>query len=291
MKTSQVVLVTGSSSGFGRLIALALARRGYRVFGSMRESTGRNAAASGEFRAVAEREGLALEPLELDVTSDASVEDAVRAVLERAGRIDILVNNAGIACLGVAEAFTLAQARRIFEVNFFGVARMNRAVLPQMRRQRSGLLVHISSGSGRGVLPAMGFYTASKFALEALAETFRYELAALGIDSIIVEPGPYSTPILERFEEPADQARAAAYSAIAEVPKKVHGLLTSAPGDPQEVAEAVVRLIETPAGERPLRTVLGELAQALVPLNEFAAQLQRGIFEATGLLALLSMPR
>jgi len=178
----QVVLITGASSGFGRLIAETLARKNYQVLATMRNLNGRNAAAAREIRELAERESLSLEVLELDVTDDFSVDRAVGEATAKCGRIDVLVNNAGHGIMDLAESVTLAQAQRQFDTNFFGVLRMNRAVLPAMKHQGSGLLLHVSSGAGRLVIPGMGLYCASKFAMEALAEAYRYELASQGID-------------------------------------------------------------------------------------------------------------
>jgi NAD(P)-dependent dehydrogenase (short-subunit alcohol dehydrogenase family) len=150
---ARVVIVTGSSSGFGRLTAQTLARRGYTVFATMRGVEGKNVAAAADLRKLAAREGLALQPLELDVTDDASVEHAIGQVLATAGRIDVLVNNAAVGYVGPIEGFTPEQVRAQFETNVVGVLRVNRAVLPQMRRQGAGLLVYVSSGIGRLVSP------------------------------------------------------------------------------------------------------------------------------------------
>ena len=135
----------------------------------------------------------------MDVTNDASVNHAVQQTLDRAGRIDVVINNAGIAAQGITEAYTVEQFQQLLllDVNLLGVARVNRAVLPAMRRQHTGLLIHVSSGIGRIVIPECAAYAASKFALEALADGYRFELAPLGIDSVIVEPGIHRTPILE----------------------------------------------------------------------------------------------
>jgi len=175
-----VILITGSSTGFGRLFAETLSRSGHTVFATMRDPAGRNLPKAAELRDLADRESLPLHVLEPDVTSDASVERAVQAVVDHSARIDVAINNAGYGVVGLAEAVTTEQARQIVDTNFFGPARVNRAVLPHMRRLHSGLLLHVSSGAGRLVLPGMAFYCASKFALEALAETYHYELAAKG---------------------------------------------------------------------------------------------------------------
>src|SRR5579862_1928276 len=202
--SKRTVLITGASTGFGRLIAEALAGKNYRVFATMRGVNGKNAPAARELRALAD-------VVEMDVTDDASVERAVADVIAAAGRIDIVVNNAGRVLSGVSEAITLEQAQALMDTNFYSVVRVNRAVLPHMRRQRSGLLLHISSGAGRIVLPCMAYYCASKWAMEALAESYRYELAAQHIDSVIIEPGSYKTAIANNLEHAEDDERTATY--------------------------------------------------------------------------------
>jgi NAD(P)-dependent dehydrogenase (short-subunit alcohol dehydrogenase family) len=248
-----VILITGCSSGFGRLIAETMARKGYRVFATMRAVQDRNADVARQLRALAERESLSLQVLEIDVTDDASVERAVDGAIALTGRIDILVNNAGYALLGLTEACTLEQAQHILNTNFLGAVRMNRAILPHMRFRGSGFLIHISSGAGRIALPGLGFYSASKFALEALAEAYRYELAPEGIDSVIVEPGAFPTAVFEKTDHAADPSRASTYGSGNEIPKKILAAISSSRGDPQEVADCVVQLVEMPAGNRPLR--------------------------------------
>src|SRR5258708_8521861 len=216
----------------------------------MRDPGGRNAKNASEIRTLAEKDSLPIYVLELDVTDDASVERAVNAAVAKAGRIDVAINNAGYVVSGLAEAVTIEQAQRLMDTNFFGPVRVNRAVLPHMRRQRSGVLMHISSGAGRIIAPSMGFYCASKFALEALAEAYRYELAAQGIESVIVEPGPYETPVVGNMVKVADEARTDTYGAVKQIPAKINAALSSVTGNPQDVADAVLRIIETPAGEK-----------------------------------------
>jgi NAD(P)-dependent dehydrogenase (short-subunit alcohol dehydrogenase family) len=187
------------------------------------------------------------------VTDDASVGRAVDAAVAKGGRIDVAINNAGYHLSGLEEAVTTEQAQRLMDTNFFGPVRVNRAVLPHMRRQRSGVLMHISSGAGRVVLPSAGFYCASKFALEALAEAYSYELAAQGIESVIVEPGAYEAPVFGNTVTAADEARTNMYGAVKEIPAKLNAALSSNAGNAQEVADAVLRIVETPAGEKQLR--------------------------------------
>ncbi len=282
----QVILITGASSGFGRLIAETLSRKNYQVFATMRNVNGRNAAAAREIRELAERESLSLQTLELDITDDASVERAVNEVTAKCGRIDVLVNNAGYGIMDLAESVTLAQAQRQFDTNFFGVLRMNRAVLPAMKRQGSGLLLHVSSGAGRLVIPGMGLYCASKFAMEALAEAYRYELASQGIDSLVIEPGAYATPIMEKLERGEDPARKTEYGEMAQVPEKVQAKIASSRAKPQEIADVVLQIIETPAGQRQLRYRVGPGGPGVQRINALTDEIQVQMLEAFGIAAL-----
>jgi NAD(P)-dependent dehydrogenase (short-subunit alcohol dehydrogenase family) len=284
--SQQVVLITGASSGFGRLIAETLGRKSYQVFATMRNVNGRNAAVAREIRELAERESLSLQTLELDVTDDASVERAVSEATAKCGRVDVLVNNAGHGIMDLAESVTLAQAQRQFDTNFFGVLRMNRAVLPAMKRQASGLLLHISSGAGRLAIPGMGLYCASKFAMEALAETYRYELASLGIDSVVIEPGAYATPIMEKLERGEDPGRKAGYGEMAQVPEKLQAKIGSSRANPQEIADAVLQIIETPAGQRQLRYRVGPGGPGVQRINALTDEIQGQMLEAFGITAL-----
>jgi NAD(P)-dependent dehydrogenase (short-subunit alcohol dehydrogenase family) len=290
MSTPQAIIVTGSTSGFGRLTVQTLARQGHEVFAGIRASGGKNSAATAELQALAAREGLSLRVVELDVTDDASVEAAVRDVVATAGRLDVVVNNAGTYYRGPLEAFTVTQAQQQFETNVFGVLRVNRAALPQMRAQGHGLLLQVGSVLGRLAFPFVGLYAATKFALEGLTEAYRLELAGLGIDAAIVEPGTYPTSLGANRTEPADPGRLAPYSAGL---GRMAGLLAaSANGaaggpapDAQEVADAIARLIATPAGQRPLRTVVAIPGQREAPtlINDAA---DRAIQAATAALGL-----
>ena len=285
MNSKQIVLITGSSSGFGRLFAETLARKGHTVFATMRDPGGRNAKNASEIRALAEKDSLPIYVLELDVTDDASVQRAVDATVAKAGRIDVAINNAGYVVSGLAEAVTTEQAQRLMDTNFFGPVRVNRAVLPHMRRQRSGVLLHVSSGAGRVVLPSVGFYCASKFALEALAEAYHYELAAQGIESVILEPGAYETSVFGNSVVAADEARANTYGAVKEIPAKINAALSSTAGNPQELADAVLRIIETPAGEKQLRYFVSPQNFGVEEINALAKQVQAKVLDAFGLAA------
>jgi NAD(P)-dependent dehydrogenase (short-subunit alcohol dehydrogenase family) len=251
----------------------------------MRDPGGRNAKNASEIRTLAQKESLPIHVLELDVTDDASVERAVDAAVAKAGRIDVAINNAGYPVSGLAEAVTTEQARRLMDTNFLGPVRVNRAVLPHMRRERSGVLMHISSGAGRITAPSMGFYCASKFALEALAESYSYELASQGIESVIVQPGPYETPVFGNIVMAADEARTDTYGAVKEIPAKVNAALSSMAGNAQEVADVVLRIIETPAGEKQLRYLVSPQSFGVDQINALSKQVQANLLGAFGLAA------
>ncbi len=285
----QTILVTGSTSGFGRLTVETLARQGYRVFAGMRAAAGKNAPAAEALRALAQREALALQIVEIDITDDASVERAIAVIIETTGRLDVVVNNAGVSYSGPLEAFTLEQVRQQFEINVFSVLCVNRAVLPQMREQGSGLLLQIGSIAGRLGMPFLGLYGATKFALEGLTESYRYELAPFGIDAAILEPGTFPTSISANRQVAADAERLALYQAAMNaftVPFYAENR-SATPPDPQEVADAIAQVIAQPAGERPLRTVVATVAQRQAPqaLNDAATQAMHSFLEALHLYA------
>ncbi len=257
-----VVLVTGSSSGFGELISRTLASSGHHVFATMRGVADRNAAPAQQLTHWAASEGVRLEVVELDVTSDASVARAVEHILARAGTVDVAVNNAGAAARGPLEAFSVDQMAALLNLNALGPMRVNKAVLGTMRRQRSGLIVWVSSTLGR-VLPGRGgLYPATKWAAEGLAETLHHQIAPFGVDLTILEPGAFPTPAntTDKSMHAADEAIAAEYAAVASSAPPRRGTNPDyvAP-DLQDVADAVLQLVSMPAGTRPLRMVVGPI--------------------------------
>ena len=286
---AQTVLVTGASSGFGLVTARLLAGTGRHVFATMREPHGRNEAAATTLQQWADGEGAALEVLELELADPASIEGAVDNAIAIAGGLDVVVNNAGVGAVGYLEGFTAEKLAGLFEVNLIGVQRVNRAVLPHMREQGSGLLIHVSSNLGRFTVPFMGAYAATKHALEALAEVYRYELRPLGIDSVIVEPGGYATEIFDKIIGPDDESRLAAYAELDPIRdgmfEHTGALVQASDGpDPREVAQTVLDLVETPAAERPLRTVVGSVVtEGVHELNEVAITLQKAHLASFGL--------
>ena len=282
MAHQQVAVVTGVSSGFGKLTAEAFAATGWRAYGALRDADTRNADVANALRA----SGVTV--VELDVTDDASVEQAAKVVLDEVGGVDVLVNNAGIGSFGIQEAFTPAAVEQQFAVNVVGTLRVNRAFLPSMRERRSGLVVYMSSRLGRYVVPFMGLYCASKWALEALAEASSYELAPFGIDVAIVEPAVYPTGLLAKDAGADDPDRVASYGDVVRYTDALnHALGGAMQGrDPGDVAREIVRLAELPVGERPLRTAL-PATPAMDDNNAALATSQRQLLVSYGLQDLL----
>jgi NAD(P)-dependent dehydrogenase (short-subunit alcohol dehydrogenase family) len=253
---SKVILITGTSSGFGKDTAETLARAGHTVYATMRGITGKHAAHANELEA----KGIPV--LEMDVQNDTSVEAAFEALFQRTGgKLDILVNNAGFMVQGISESITTEHTSQMFDVNVIGIQRVLRAALPQLRKNGSGLVINVGSILGRVTIPFMSLYGATKFAVEALTEGYRYELSQLGIDVVLVQPGAYPTGLYGHLNG-GEADRTKAYG---EVSNAQDGLLQimqgmfggAEPPNPHDVAEAIARLAATPAGQRPERVVVG----------------------------------
>lgn len=279
--TAKTVLITGTSSGFGRDTAETLARAGHNVFASMRDSKTKNRNPAEQLRL------LGIEVVDLDVGNDGSVERAVSEVLAKAGHIDVLVNNAGIASAGVTEAFTPDQANIVFNTNVVGLLRTSRAVLPVMRKRGEGLIINIGSVVGRITFPFFGVYGASKFAVEALTDSLRYEVSQLGIEVVLVQPSAYPTSIFANIQQPGDADRITSYGTVGEIPGSMFEQFTAtfaAPDapNPHDVAEAIAKLVAQPKGSRAARTVVGA-AFGADTLNEQIAPVQAHVLEALGL--------
>ena len=275
------ILVTGASTGFGRRISETLAGSGHRVFASMRGTKTKNAEHARTLR----EEGI--DVVDLDVTDTRSVETAVAEVLSLAGQIDVLVNNAGVASAGVSEAFSDTQIAHLFDVNVLGVHRTIRAVLPSMRTRRSGLIVNIGSILGRVTFPFFGIYGASKFAVEALTDSYRYELSQLGVDVSLVQPSAYPTQMYASADQPQDAARVDAYGDIGKIPAAMFDqfmtMLSGADApNPQDIADAVGDLVATATGQRAARVVVGNSFGADT-VNDATAPVQTQTIEALGL--------
>lgn len=258
---SQVILITGASSGFGAMSARALVDAGHTVYASMRDTAGRNAAQVEAVDAYAKERGVDLRAIELDVQSQSSADAAIEQILAERGRLDVVVHNAGHMVLGAAEAFTPEQYAQLYDVNVLGTQRVNRAALPQLRRQGKDLLLWVGSSSHRGGTPPyLAPYFAAKAAMDALAVSYAGELARWGIETCIVVPGAFTqgTNHFLHAGKPADESRQAEYDngpnrGLAE--EALKNLTASEPpdADPASVARAIVEVIGTPFGRRPFR--------------------------------------
>jgi len=286
LNENKTILITGTSSGFGKLTAQTLAKDKHTVYASMRGVAEKNSESAKSLEEWAKKEGAKLKVIELDVTDQSSVDKAVESIISTEGKIDVVVNNAGIFGLGLTEAFTIEQFKKIFEVNTLGPLRVNRAVLPQMRKQNSGLLIQISSVVGRVIIPFAGAYTASKFAVEAIAETYNMELKPLGIESVIIEPGAYPTEIMNKIIKSEDEERLSQYGDMAKAPDKMfEGFMEMLKGEnapkPQAIADAVKKLVDMESGKRPLRTVADAMTGQIVEeLNKSSAKSQDELIKA-----------
>jgi len=268
----KVTLVTGATSGLGKAMALLLAGKGYEVYAGARNP------ADGEgLVAEAKGRGIPLKAVQLDVTDDGSVRAAVSLVARETGRLDNLVNNAGYGFLGTVEEATDAEILRQFDVNVFGVGRMCRAALPIMRAQRSGVIINISAWLGRMGFPLLTYYNASKYAVEAITDSLRYEVAPFGIRVHSVLPGLFGTRFVSKglVANPATVSPASPYATLAAKLIPVVAKKINEGPDPVAVAEAVLRVIED-AGS-PIRTPVGVEAETFVPM---AKQLTDEAFEA-----------
>jgi NAD(P)-dependent dehydrogenase (short-subunit alcohol dehydrogenase family) len=286
----QKVLITGSNSGFGRLTAETLLGAGHTVVASMRDPQGRNKASADELTA----KGAHI--VDIDVTSDASVEAGVAQAIEKAGGIDVLINNAGVGVIGLQEAFTIDDWKKLFDLNVFGVQRMNRAILPHMREKKAGLLMHVSSLLGRFVLPFFGPYNASKHALEALADNYRVELSGFGVDSVIIEPGGFGTDFGNRLMPAGDTARTQTYGEFAKGPEQQmasfeQNYASADAPNPQMVPDAILTVINTPRGQRPFRTVVDGMGMGapIEAINKASQEATTNIYSAFGMEGMLQI--
>ena len=287
MTTSNTVLITGTSTGFGRLAAEHLAREGHKVFATMRGATGKNQAAADELNALT-GEGLDITVLELDVTSAEDIAAVVSAVEDSAGSLDVLVNNAGMFGMGPVEAYTSDQFRFIMETNVIGLHAITRAFLPMMRAAKSGLVINVSSVVGRLTMPGGTLYTSTKYAVEALTEGYRYETKEHGIDFVLIEPEAYGTDIFGKTFDPEDADVATAYpefmATLAQLGEAIGETIQAEDAnDPAEFGRVLSELIGMVPGTRPLRRPMGkDLKPMMDGLNGQIAEAQRGFLTAFG---------
>ena len=278
------ILITGCSTGFGFESAKYLAEKGHSVYATMRKVNGKNEESASQLKKFAEDQNLNIKVLEMDVTSDESVNAAVAQI----SKVDVLINNAGLGYGGAIESFSSKEVLDQLDLNIVGTIRTAKAVLPIMRAQKSGLIIQVSSGAGRVSFPGYGIYHASKWGLEGLSESMRYELAPLGIDVVIVEPGPFSTNFFGNIVTPQNSEIANDYKHVDAFFEGFENQVKSAfensdaPTDPMLVVQSFEKLIDLPAGSRPLRTMVG-LDFGLQALNDAVEPIRKGVLESMGL--------
>lgn len=289
---SKKILITGASGGFGMLTVKKLLENGHQVVAGMRDVNGRNDTNSDKLRQL----GAII--VELDVTNDNSVINGVNEAISKLGGLDVLFNNAGIGSVGMLEHFTTADFQKLYEVNVFGVQRMNRAVAPFFRKQQRGLIVYTSSLLGRITLPFYGLYQSSKWALEALAENYRSELSGFGIENCIVEPGGFPTAFAENLLKPSDLSQDVSYGDFMQAPKKMgenfHNVLMNNPQqNPQCVADTFANLVDLPYGEKPFRTTVDYLGMGdnVEKYNNLLGQITQGLYTNFGIVEMLSVKK
>ncbi|PVE20711.1 oxidoreductase [Microvirga sp. KLBC 81] len=259
--SKKIILVTGASSGFGRLTSEALAEAGYTVYASMRDTKGRNAPQVEAIAKFSQDHGVDLRTVELDVQSQVSVDRAVEQVITDHGRIDVLMHNAGHMVFGPAEAFTPEQYAELYDINVLSTQRVNRAMLPHMRRQKQGLLVWVSSSSSAGGTPPyLAPYFGAKAAMDAIAVQYARELSRWGIETSIIVPGAFTsgTNHFAHSGKPTDERIAAEYQAgpyagFGEQIQNAFTAIVPPDADASAVAETIVKVVDTPFGQRPFR--------------------------------------
>lgn len=271
--SKKVVLITGTNSGFGWLTAHSVAALGHKVYATMRDTNEKNAAKA---EALSQVENVTV--LDVGLTDDTSVKNAVDTILEKEGTIDVLVNNAGTGMTGVAESYTIADVQEMFDVNVIAPWRLIKLALPTMRKQAEGLIINVTSGFGTFSFPFSVVYGASKFGLGGLSEGLHYEVRPLGVDVAILQPGAFPTEMSQKARAASDTSVNADYEAIAAFPGKMVNaivqLFEAANPNPQDVADAVVKLINLPKGQRPLRTVVDPTTGEFVKAANDAVQVE-----------------
>ncbi|MFD1776864.1 SDR family oxidoreductase [Paenibacillus rhizophilus] len=288
-----IVLVTGAGTGIGNLSARTLAAAGHTVYASMRDVEGRNASKAKALQEYAAVNGYKIKAVELDVLSQESADRAVQTIIKEQGQLDVVMHNAGHLVVGVVEAFSPEEMVKVFDTNVLGTQRVNRAALPYMRAQQSGLLLWISSTTVRGGFPPfLGPYVAAKAAMDSLAQTMAYEVAKFGIETSFVVPGAFTqgTSHFPSAGHPQDEKTSAAYDRINYLLDEVGdrlSALTPPEADPQAVADEVARIVGLPAGSRPARSVIDFVNDGAAEVTELSEKLRIEFLHRIGLEELL----
>jgi NAD(P)-dependent dehydrogenase (short-subunit alcohol dehydrogenase family) len=291
----KIVIITGASSGFGALTARALAKAGHCVFASMRETAGRNAPQVEAAAKFAKDNNVDLRTIELDVASQASADAAIEKIISEQKKLDVVIHNAGHMVFGPAEAFTSEQLAELYDVNVLSTQRVNRAALPQLRKQRNGLVVWVSSSSAAGGTPPyLAPYFAAKAGMDSLAVVYARELTRWGIETSIVVPGAFTsgTNHFANAGSPADKARAEEYEAgpykhFAEDVLKGFSSIAPPDADVAAVAEAIVKIVDTPFGKRPFRVHVDPTQDGAEVVNMASDRVRAEFLRRIGLADLL----
>src|SRR6476661_6890947 len=290
------IMSTGASSGFVALTARALARAGHTVYASMRETKGRNAPQVEEAKRFAKDNNVDLRAIELDVSSQESCDATMQEIIVENGRLDVVIHNAGHMVFGPAEAFTPEQLAELYDVNVLSTQRVNRAALPQLRKQRNGLVVWVSSSScAGGTPPYLAPYFAAKAGMDALAVVYARELTRWGIETSIIVPGAFTggTNHFAHAGSPADKARVAEYEAgpyagFADEVLKGFASIVPPDADVSAVADAIVKVVNTPFGKRPFRVHIDPTQDGAEVVNAVLDRVRAELLRRIGLGDLLA---
>ena len=291
-----VIVITGASSGFGALAARALAKAGHIVYASMRDTAGRNAPRAKAAKEFSSENNVDLRTIELDVISEESVNAAILKIIADNGRLDVVIHNAGHMVFGPAEAFTPQQLAELYDINVLSTQRVNRAALPQLRKQKQGLVIWISSSSSAGGTPPyLAPYFAAKAGMDAMAVIYARELTRWGIETSIVVPGAFTggTNHFAHSGRPADKARVAEYEAgpykgFADDVMTGFASIVPADADASAVAEAIVKIVDTPFGSRPFRVHIDPTLDGAEVVNMVSDRVRAELLRRIGLADVLT---
>jgi NADP-dependent 3-hydroxy acid dehydrogenase YdfG len=261
---NKIIFITGTSTGFGKLMTITLSKAGHTVIAGMRGTSGKNSEVAKELSALDN-----VEVVDIDVTDDNSVTKAFDNVITKYGRVDVLINNAGLAGFGLVEAYSIDQIKKFFEVNFYGVIRTYQAVLPSMRKAKSGLIINLTSGASGHSMPFMGPYLASKFSVEAITEAIQDELSQFNIENVTIQPGVYPTEMNSGSKagiqadkpEITEEYNPIAAEMFNVIGAGLFGKMQEFDMNPQVIADGVLKLVNMEQGTRPLRYPLDAIAQ------------------------------
>ena len=292
----KVIVVTGASSGFGALASRALASGGHIVYAGIRDTKGRNAPQVTLAQEYAAKNRVDLRTVELDVLSDKSVDAGIAKIIAENGRLDVIVHNAGHMVFGPAEAFTPEQLAELYDVNVLSTQRVNRAALPQLRKQKQGLVIWVSSSSAAGGTPPyLAPYFAAKAGMDAMAVVYARELTRWGIETSIIVPGAFTggTNHFAHAGSPADKARAAEYEAgpyagFADQVLKGFASIVPADADVSAVADAIVKVVDAPFGKRPFRVHIDPTQDGAEVVNAVSDRVRAELLRRIGLGDLLT---